>query len=266
VATAAALATSSPARRSLTHLVAWHPEWWVYPVAGAAGVLLVLLQVRSTTAWPSAGHLAHGGRVTADAPSPGALATALSGAWGHWMLMVAAMMLPVVAPQVRAVALRSIWSRRYRSSTVFLTGYLLVWLVAGAALLALVVVLRLQDHGTPLVVLTLLVAASWQVTGPRRRVLRRCATLRLGAATGFAADRDCARAGLTYGLRCLVACWPGMLAMVLSHNLLLMAGLLAVMRSERARGPDPARRAGRPLEACVLGSFALVAAATVVFA
>jgi len=54
-----------------------------------------------------------------------------------------------------------------------------------------------------------------------------------------------------------------MLAMALSHNLLLMAGLLTVMLSERARGPNPMRRAGRPIEAWVLVGFALTAAVAV---
>ena len=47
----------------------------------------------------------------------------------------------------------------------------------------------------------------------------------------------------------------------MSHHLLLMAGLLAVMLTERARGANPMRRAGRPLEAWVLAGFALVAGA-----
>ena len=51
-----------------------------------------------------------------------------------------------------------------------------------------------------------------------------------------------------------------MLAMALSHSLLLMAGVLAVLLSERARGANPVRRAGRPREALVLGGFAVAAA------
>jgi hypothetical protein len=51
-----------------------------------------------------------------------------------------------------------------------------------------------------------------------------------------------------------------MVAMALSHSLLLMAGVLAVLLSERARGANPVRRAGRPHEALVLGGFAVVAA------
>ena len=182
------------------------------------------------------------------------------GAWMHWALMVGAMMLPVVAPQVRRVALRSVWSRRHRGAASFVLGYVGVWLALGAILVTVVVVLSSSQQLTPWLVGALCVAAAWQVAGPRRRMLRRCASLRLGAATGLAADLDCARAGLRSGLRCAFTCGPLMVAMALSHSLLLMGGVLAVLLSERARGANPVRRAGRPHEALVLGGFAVVAA------
>ena len=169
------------------------------------------------------------------------------------------MMLPVVAPQVRMVALRSVWTRRQRSAAAFVLGYAAVWVVAGAALLALLVSLDAHPLGAGWLVGILLVAAVWQVSKPRKRVLRRCASLRLAAATGRPADLNCARVGVRSGVRCLATCGPLMLAMAASHNLLLMAALLAVMLSERSRGPDPLRRAGRPLEAWVLAGLALVA-------
>jgi hypothetical protein len=174
--------------------------------------------------------------------------------------MVAAMMLPVVAPQVRGIALRSVWSRRQRSAAGFVAGYAAVWLAVGALLLGVLAVVGVPEEAGWLLAGTLLVAAAWQVSRPRRRVLRRCATLRLGAPSGLAADVDCARAGVRSGLRCAFTCGPMMVAMALSHSLVLMAGLLVVMLGERARGPDPVGRAGRPREAWVLGGFAVVAA------
>ena len=187
-------------------------------------------------------------------------------AWEHWALMVAAMMLPVVAPQVRRVATRSLWSRRHRAAVSFVLGYVVVWLVVGAGLVA--VVARPRRPGT---------AGALAGRGPARwrragrspvhdgAMLRRCASLRLGAATGLAADLDCARAGLRSGLRCVFTCGPLMVAMALSHSLLLMAGVLVVLLSERARGANPLRRAGRPHEALVIGGFAVVAAVAVPF-
>ena len=99
--------------------------------------------------------------------------------------------------------------------------------------------LGVDHHGSHLLPVALLLAAAWQVSVPRRRVIRRCAPLRLGAASGLAADVDCARAGRAVGLRCVVECWPVMLAMALSHSLLLMAGLTVVLLTERARGANP---------------------------
>ncbi len=50
-----------------------------------------------------------------------------------------------------------------------------------------------------------------------------------------------------------------MLAMLAGHSVLLMAALLVVLLSERSRGPDPVRRAGRPREAWMVVGLALVA-------
>ena len=103
-------------------------------------------------------------------------------AWEHWALMVAAMMLPVVAPQVRRVAMRSLWSRRHRAAVSFVAGYVAVWLVLGAGLVAAVLALGGQEHGA--------LAGRGPAPGgglagirPTKRMLRRCASLRLGAAT-----------------------------------------------------------------------------------
>jgi predicted metal-binding membrane protein len=220
--------------------MAWHPEWWVYAVAGVSWFVL---------AWMSAEvAMSHGGFVAE-----------WSQLWTYWVLMVLAMMLPVIAPHVRTVGLRSLWSRRHRSMLFHLLGYLAVWAGAGALLEATLVLLGLGHHGSHLLPAALLLAAAWQVSAPRRRVLRRCASLRLRASAGLGADVDCARAGLRSGLRCLVECWPVMLAMALSHSLVLMAGLTVVLLTERARGANPVRRAGRPLEAWALAAFAFAA-------
>ena len=180
--------------------------------------------------------------------------------WTHWLLMVLAMMLPVVAPHVRTVGLRSLWSRRHRSILVLRPrvrravgrrGRRCSWPRSSSSVSA--------TTGPTCSRSSLLLAAAWQVSVPRRRVLRRCASLRLRASSGLAADVDCARAGVRSGLRCLVECWPVMLAMALSHSLVLMAGLAVVLLTERARGANPVRRAGRPLEAWVLAGFAFAA-------
>jgi hypothetical protein len=238
----------------------------LYAVAGAAALVLVAGTLFSPDTGAAAGHHMHEGHhamsQTPDLQGP--WASWLS-AWEHWALMVTAMMLPVVAPQARRVATRSLWTRRHRAAVSFALAYVAVWLVLGAGLVAVVLALGGQEQLAPWLAVVLLLAAGWQVSGPRRRMLRRCASLRLGAAQGVAADLDCARAGLRSGLRCVFTCGPLMVAMALSHSLLLMAGVLVVLLGERARGANPLRRAGRPREALVIGGFAVLAAVAVPF-
>jgi predicted metal-binding membrane protein len=182
-------------------------------------------------------------------------------AWGGWMLMVAAMMLPVIAPAVRQVALRSLWRRQHRAMAAFVGGYMGIWAVAGLIVVGTMFALDLAHPPAALTVAALLTAAIWQTSVHRRRALIRCGTPRLGAPNGIAADRDCALAGTKIGLFCTVTCGPVMLAMALGHHYPgLMFGLTALLLSERRRGPNPDRRAGRPFEAWCLAGFAAILA------
>jgi predicted metal-binding membrane protein len=253
MAVLAAPATTRRTRWSARRALAWHPEWWVYAVAGLAWLALGLMPLASVGAGP---HEHHAMAMAAET----GFVSSWSAAWSHWALMVAAMMLPVVAPLVRTVALRSLWTRRQRSAGAFLAGYVVLWVAVGAVLLAPLVALDAYPLGPAWLVGMLLVAAGWQVSAPRRRLLRRCGSLRMGAADGTAADVDCARAGVRSGARCLATCGPPMLAMLAGHSLWLMAGLLGVLLSERSRGPDPVGRAGRPREAWMLAGLAGVVA------
>jgi predicted metal-binding membrane protein len=217
-------------RRSLVR----HPELWLYAIALSSGLVL---------AYHAHHHHPAGSWLTE---------------WRAWVVMVLATMLPVVAPQARRIALQSLWHRRHRAMAWFLLGYLAVWLAVGAVLVGVLVAIGAARPGPAVLAAALLAAAAWQVARPRRRVMRRCGALRPCAARGWQADRDCTDAGVRFGLRCTFTCGPLMLAMVVGHDLALMGGLLALLLSERARGPNPHRRAGRPLEAWCLVGFAAV--------
>jgi predicted metal-binding membrane protein len=230
-----------PHLRLLTRRVlARHPEAWLYALALAAAGLLLVDAARSARP---------GARVEDRA--------SWLGSWSGWMLMVLAMMLPVLAPQARQVAMRSLWQRRHRAVVGYLAAYLAVWAVAGVAVVGALHGVG-QPHPPPGVTAAALAgAALWQASPPRRRIMRRCGSVRLGAAQGFAADRDCVAAGGRTGLRCALTCGPVMVAMATGHHYPgLMAGLLALLLTERARGPNPDRRAGRPLEAWCLAGYA----------
>jgi hypothetical protein len=233
-----------PVRRILVR----RPEWWLYAVAGGAGLALVLGVVALGP--EAAGHV-HG--------TTAARGSWIAG-WLGWVAMVLAMMLPIVAPHARRVAMRSLWRRRHRAMAWFVLGYLAVWSSVGAVLVGILVVAGHPRPGPAVLAAALLGAAAWQVSRPRRRAMRRCGTLRPVAARGWRADRGCADAGVRIGLRCAFTCGPVMLAMAVGHGVLLMGALLALLLSERARGPNPDRRAGRPLEGWCLVAFAGVAA------
>ena len=239
--------------------LARRPESWLYAIAALAGLALLAPLVARDGAAAHAHHGHHHGR---GAPSPDSASAGLAAwlaEWRHWILMVLAMMVPVAAPHARRVAQRSLWSRRHRAMTSFLGGYLTVWFAVGVVAAAVAAWFERAD-GWPAAALTLLAGAGWQVSPPRRRLLRRCGSLPPAVVSGWRADRDCAATGCRIGLRCAFVCAPVMLTMAVTHSLLLMAGLLAVLLSERARGPNPQQRAGRPLEAWCLGALAGVAA------
>jgi predicted metal-binding membrane protein len=265
VATLAATVARPPRRARLARLAAWHPEWWVFAVSILAGAWLALPAVVEVVSGAFVGHDHSSHTHETGVAGAGSFWASWTLGWRTWALMVVAMMLPVVAPQVRTVATRSLWSRRHRAAAYFVVGYLSGWLAVGGLLV--VVPATLGSPAAPgLVAGSLAAAALWHVAPPRRRLMRRCAALRLGAPSGRAADLDCSQAGLRAGLRCLATCGPMMLAMVFSHSLLLMGALLAVMLGERARGPDPVRRAARPREAWVLVGLATVAGVTALLA
>jgi predicted metal-binding membrane protein len=262
VASTTARATFAPLpdlRAFVRRGLARRPESWLYGIAAGAGLGLVLPVVVSGGSHAH-GH-AHGHEHGAQATSvPAAEVWSWLADWRHWILMTLAMMVPVVAPYARRIALRSLWRRRHRAMTGFLLGYLAVWLAIGAVVTGVLVML----DGTrvwPAAPIALLCAAAWQVSRPRRRTLRRCGSLPPAAISGWRADRDSATAGASVGLRCAFVCGPVMLAMAVSQSLLLMGGVLALLLSERARGPNPDRRAGRPFEAWCLVAYAAAFAA-----
>ncbi len=88
----------------------YHPEWCAVVLATAGWVVLTWLA------------LADPGRFFGSPEVHPPLH-----AVGHAALMVTAMMVPFVLPQVAFVAQSSLWSRRYRAAAGYLAGYLVVW-------------------------------------------------------------------------------------------------------------------------------------------
>jgi hypothetical protein len=214
--------TAAAARLAVRGWIASPPAWWCV----AAGAL----------AWAAmlSHALGHGGHVM----GPGA-------ELGHWMLMVAAMMLPLMIDGLRTAAARSLWRRRHRAIALFTAGYFAPWLIAGLPVVALC---RLPWARGPLAAaLAFGLAALWLWAPARRRALAGCHRTVPLAPCGGRADRDCLRYGALLGQACVVSCWPMMLACTLTgHALVAMVGaaLLAALERRSFRRPTRTVLAG----------------------
>jgi predicted metal-binding membrane protein len=171
------------------------------------------------------------------------LAAAASPDLPAWGVMAVAMMVPGVLPAVHYIALASLWKRRQRAVAVFLASYLSVWLAFGVLALEAVDAFTGLSHVGPtaLLPLVLVVGAGWELTPQKQRSLRACHLVDPPPPRGWKADAGCARAGLTYGLRCVRSCWALMLAMAVGGHasLPLMLLLTAIVAAQKllVRGP-----------------------------
>jgi predicted metal-binding membrane protein len=171
-----------------------------------------------------------------------------------WGIMTLAMMPPLAIPLIRHVATRSFVVRRNRAITAFLAGVLVVWLLAGLVALTLLGGAPATLFGWPgLAAAAFLFAAVWQLAPMKRAALARChRTVPLGA-TGWRADWDCLRYGLTHGLNCVTSCWAAMFAVILASGgpMLCLAVQLVALVERRSLRPRPGLSA-LALLACAL--------------
>ncbi len=166
------------------------------------------------------------------------------GRWAiEWALMIVAMMFPLLVPMVRHVAARNFATQRERSVGLFIAGYSMIWLSAGAVSGVALVVARAgfeTIHLAPWAgLIGCALAALWQLSSAKMRAVNRChGTVPLRPWPPDA-GRDAIGFGLLHGTRCMRACLPVMvLPMVGGHGLVAMAAVSAVLLAERAR-PRP---------------------------
>lgn len=181
-----------------------HPH---LPALVLAAVAWVALLLPAATA---------GGHVHAGPPT-------LSG----WVLMCVAMMVPVVLPAVRHVAVNSLRRRRVPAMGTFLLGYLAVWVLCGVVLVSAFA--RLPP--LPLLVAVLLAAVLWQLLPARGACLRACHRTIPLPPTGWRAAVGALRFGLWHGVACLGVCGPLMAVMAVpgTHHPLWMLGVTAAV-------------------------------------
>jgi predicted metal-binding membrane protein len=207
--------------------LAWrYPQWWLFPISLCAWIAIGLHTFSTGTEMDSAHRHHHG-------------TSSMTMSWTSeycWMLMVAAMMLPLISDSVRNVAARSLWSRRQRAIVGCLLGYLSVWLAAGIVISLLLTFLRSEVWFDPRAAMTVsfILAVAWHAIPIKKRALIACHRTRPIAPEGMQANLDCLRYGTMIGGSCLLNCWAWMLfCTVAGHHPAVMAFALFVGIAER---------------------------------
>lgn len=240
-------------RAGLRAFVRERPEWWLVAATAAAWLALIALSAQE---WIDSGDQPAHGQAGHDHARHHGGAAPFWVAMAWWAAMVVAMMLPLVLRHARWLAFRTLRRQRQRALVVFATGYLSVWLAAGAVAITASAPVRGESGA---VAVALLAAAGWHCAPVRRRLLRRCGATRAPAVAGKRAPRDWFETGIRAGGRCVGSCWALMLAMAVVHHPALMLGATLVIASERRSGPNPERRAGRVADACWLAGAGVLA-------
>lgn len=183
-----------------------------------------------------------------------------------WALMMAAMMLPTVAP-FAGLFTRTFGAHRTRRTVQLAVGYLLVWTLAGVPAYGLVWLAGSLVEGRPAAARMTAAAifagcGIYQLTPAKERCLVQCRSP-LGSVLKYANFRGRlrdVRVGMHHGLFCLGCCWAFMAALMAVGlmNVVAMVVLTAVVLLEKIWERGRAVRVG-------LGVMALVLAVAVAF-
>ena len=200
--------------------------------AREAAVLLIL----AAGAWAATVTIARG-----MSGMTGTMGRGLAAFVAIWTLMMAAMMLPSVAPAAALYA-RTVQSRRTVRLTGMVAGYLAVWAAAGlpAYGLAWMTGSLTSQHPSAahvLAVVTFAVAGAYQLSPLKDRCLAHCRSplallLHYGSYRGRSRDL---RVGVHHGGYCLGCCWGLMVILIAVGvmNLVAMVGLAALVLTEK---------------------------------
>lgn len=172
---------------------------------------------------------------------PGTMGMALPSFIAVWTLMMAAMMLPSVAPLASMYA-RSVREARPWRLSAFVSGYLLVWAAASIPAFGLASLAgSLADGNTQAATIAAAVlyatCGAYQLTPLKSRCLKHCRSpisllLRYGSWRGRLRDM---RAGLHHGSYCLGCCWA-LFALLIAlglMNIVVMVVLAGVVLVEK---------------------------------
>ena len=184
---------------------------------------------------------------------PGTMGLSLTAFLSVWVVMMAAMMFPSVAPMaivwIRSVAARPTMHERVAGIASFLAGYLFAWAVFGAGVYAVLVAAGNLAEGAPddarwVGAGIFAVAGVYQLTPLKGACLSHCRTP-VGSLFHYASykgpGRDL-RVGIHHGLYCVGCCWGLMIVLVGvgAMNVPAMVSLAGVILIEKVWRYGPA--------------------------
>jgi predicted metal-binding membrane protein len=159
----------------------------------------------------------------------------------EWLLMIAAMMMPMLVRPVGHVRARSLPRRRLQAVLIFMAGYCAIWLACGLPIItAMLVVRELQPDPIAAAALVGAIVMIWQASPAKQFCLNLCHSRPTLAAYGIRADIDVFKFGLTQGIWCFGTCWALMLVPLAmsGHHLIMMAAVSAFLAAERMEQPQ----------------------------
>ncbi len=172
---------------------------------------------------------------------PGTMGLAIGAFLGVWTLMMAAMMLPSIAPLASLYA-RTMRDRRARRVGLLAVGYLAAWAAVGLVAFALAAGgERVAEHAPgwaqAAAVASCLACGIYQMTPLKDRCLQKCRSplghlLRYTSFRGPLAD---SRVGVHHGAWCVACCWSLMLLLITFGvmSIVAMVVLAAVILAEK---------------------------------
>ncbi len=222
----------------------------------------------------AAAWLVTGLRMSGMSSAPGAALGTFAFFIVTWVVMMAAMMFPTVAPMVAMYVSLQRGRRRKAmpapvgATALFVAGYLLIWSLAGVlayAIVGLVGRLDLADlswdrGGHWLAAGVLFVAAAYEATPWKQGCLTRCRGPLSFILTSWRNGRlGALRMGVVHGAWCLGCCW-GLMAALFALGVMSLAWMALVAALIAVEKLLPWRRTGVALAACLLLGLAVAVA------
>ncbi len=201
---------------------------------GTLGLALLTLAAWAATGWLA--HTMHG--------MTGTMGLGVVAFIGAWTLMMAAMMLPSVAP-VALLYERVIKTVRGVRLTLFIGGYLTVWAGAGAVAFGVALAAEAAVHagrGSLVAATVFTLAALYQVSPLKERCLRHCRSpisllMRYSSYEGRLRD---AAVGAHHGAYCLGCCWALFAVLIvagtMSLTVMIVLGSVILLEKRWAYG------------------------------